>query len=164
MPHTILPFYNVDSRVGGGQGRTMDVMLVQYMLFKVCINGLPHFNKQVGFTPVAPDVSGPGAIFPFTGLYSRELDSWIRAFQMAANQRGYGPLTVDGMINPAPIGSGKRSIGKTGRWYTLQALNTLMAAKSEMPYSQLPLASDLPGVLANDLAVFGLEDYLSTRI
>lgn len=142
----------------------MDVMLVQYMLFKVCINGLPHFNKQVGFTPVAPDVSGPGAIFPFTGLYSRELDSWIRAFQMAANQRGYGPLTVDGMINPAPIGWGKRSIGKTGRWYTLQALNTLMAAKSEMPYSQLPLASDLPGVLANDLAVFGLEDYLSTRI
>ena len=160
MAHTILPFYNVDSRVGGGQGKATDVMLVQYMLFKVCINGQPHFGRPTGFTPVAANVSGPGAIFPFTGVYSRELDAWIRAFQTAANQRGFGPLTTDGMINPAPIGWGKRSIGKTGRWYTLQALNSLLLAKSEMPYSQLPLASDLPAVLAKDLAIFGLEDYL----
>ena len=52
----------------------MDVMLVQYMLFKVCINGLPHFNKQVGFTPVAPDVSGRAPYSP-SRAYTRE--NWI---------------------------------------------------------------------------------------
>ena len=164
MPHTILPFYNVDSPVGGGKGRPMDVMLVQYMLFKVCINGSPHFGKSTMFTPIAPPGSGPAAVFPFTGIYTRELDDWIRMFQERANQRGLGPLTVDGKINPAPIGWGKRSVGKTGKWYTMQALNLLMLQKAQIPYSELPSATDLPSALANDLKVFCLEDFLSTKI
>ena len=166
MPHTILPFYNVDSQVGGGKGRPMDVMLVQYMLFKVCINGSPHFGKATMFTPTSPsNASGPGAIFPFTGIYTRELDDWIKMFQERANQRGFGPLTVDGKINPAPVGWGKHSVGKTGKWYTMQALNLLMLHKAQIPYSQFPIAAtDLPSMLAKDLATFGIEDHLNTKI
>lgn len=161
MPHQILPFYNVTSRVGGGTGRSLDVMLVQYLLFKVCINGSPHFEKPTMFTPMAPGGLGPAAIFPFSGRYTAELDQWIRTFQETANSRGFGPLTVDGKINPAPVGWGRRSIGKGGRWYTMQALNWLLIQKATIPWSELPEASDLPSALSDELRLMGLEDYMS---
>ena len=164
MAHSILPFYNVTRPVGRGRGDKLDVMLVQYMLFKVCINPRPHFAKSFKFTPTAPeDVSGAGAIFPYDGVYTPELDKWIANFQYHATKRGYGPLTVDGVISPAPVGWGKLSIGRTNRWYTMQALNVLMLEKSERPYAELPSLDDLPPVLGQELKIFGLEDYLKVR-
>lgn len=161
MPHQILPFYNVTSRVGGGSGRSLDVMLVQYFLFKVCINGTPHFEKSTLFTPMAPRGLGPEAIFPYTGRYTPQLDQWIGTFQVTANSRGFGPLTVDGRINPAPIGWGRRSIGKGGKWYTMQALNLLLMQKATIPWGDLAQASDLPSALSDELNLIRLEDYMS---
>lgn len=110
---------------------------------------------------MGPRGLGPEAIFPFSGIYTRDLDKWIGTFQTVANQRGFGPLTVDGMINPAPVGWGKRSIGKTGRWYTMQALNLIVLQKATIPWRGLPDASDLPGALADELKLVGLEDYMA---
>jgi len=162
MTHSILPFYNVTSAVGKGKGNRTDVMLVQYMLFKVCINPRPHFAKSFNFGPTAPPgiIGGAEAIFPHTGTYSTELDKWIANFQSTANQRGYGPLTVDGVVSPAPVGWGRQSIGRTNRWYTMQALNVLMLEKSERPYSQLPDLDDVPAELGGELKLFALNDFL----
>ena len=125
MAFKIAPFYNIHNSVGRGAGGSgSDVMLVQYMLFHVCVMPDPHFRSNRGeWTPVAPAGLGPGAIYPFTGLYTTELDQWISAFQEAANSRGMGVLTVDGRINRAPVGWGKHIKLTSGRWYTIQALN-----------------------------------------
>jgi hypothetical protein len=161
MAFKIAPFYNVQNSVGRGVGGSgSDVMLVQYMLFHVCIQPNPHFSNNRGeWTPVAPAGAGPGAIFPFDGIYRPELDDWIAVFQGAANRRGMGQLTIDGRINRAPVGWGKRSKQRAGRWFTIQALNELMWRFSEKPYSDLPNLSDIPGQLKTDLTRFDIPDF-----
>lgn len=158
MAFKIAPFYNVTNSVGRGvRGSGTDVMLVQYMLFHVCIMPDPHFrNNRDEWTPVAPAGAGPAAIFPFTGVYTPELDDWIAVFQDAANRRGMGTLTVDGRINRASVGWGKGSKQGTGRWFTIQALNELMWRFSEKPYSELPNLSDVPAQLKEDLSRFDI--------
>jgi hypothetical protein len=161
MAFTIVPFYNVQSPVGrgvGGQGT--DVMLVQYMLFHVCIQRRPHFTRNIGiFPPTAPPGIGPAAIFPFDGIYRPDLDKWITTFQSTATARGYGPLVVDGRIDRASVGWGKKSSGKAGGWRTIQALNLLMYQTCEVPYTQLPDLSDVPGALASELKRVMLPDW-----
>jgi len=159
MAFTIVPFYNVDSTVGGGSGLKTDVMLVQYMLFHVCIMQIPHFGRNLGrFGPTAPAGIGPDAIFPFTGLYTPDLDKWILNFQQHANRKGYGPLTTDGRVNRAPVGWGKNGGGSAGHWYTIQALNLLMYETSEGSYSDLPTLSDVPAELKKELRLVELPD------
>jgi hypothetical protein len=137
-------------------------MLVQYMLFKVCIQPRPFFTRNVGiFGPTMPsDVNDALAIFPYSGKYSPDLDKWIRNFQASANASRYGPLTVDGRINRAPVGWGKKSMGATGgHWYTIQALNLLMFQMCEGPYSELPRLSDVPAQLAQELQLVVLPEW-----
>jgi len=161
MAITMAPFYNVNARVGpGGANNPTDVMLVQYMLFTICIQPRPHWDKQSNiFTPTAPDC-GPGAIFPYTGVYAPELERWIRNFQETANQRGYGPLTVDGRVDPAPVGWGKPSGGGGPKWYTLQALNRLLYAFNPDSFANFPNLSDVPGPLA---AALNSAQFISVR-
>ena len=155
MAFKIAPFYNVSSSVGRGAGGiTSDVMLVQYMLFHVCIMPDPHFRRNGGWgSPVAPAGFGPAAIYPFTGVYTTDLDQWIVAFQEAANSRGMGVLAVDGRINRASVGWGRDSKQTSGRWSTIQALNELMYRFCEKPYSELPDLSDVPPQLRDSLKI-----------
>lgn len=158
---TIVPFYNVQAPVGrGAGGATTDVMLVQYMLFHVCVQSSPHFGRNAGvFGPTSPPGIGPRALFPFTGIYTPELDEWILTFQRSANSRGYGRLVEDGKISRAPVGWGKRSKHRDSKWYTLQALNYIMYQKCEQPYTRLPDLSDIPAPLASDLKVVMTPEY-----
>ncbi len=161
MAMTIAPFYNVQEAVGrGAGGYATDIMLVQYMLFKICINPRPYFDRNLGtFGPVLSGPNGGRALFPYTGVYSPDLDQWIMAFQKAANERGYGPLVADGKINRAPVGWGKRGSGSGGRWYTIQAMNLIMYRTAVQPYSSLPDLSDVPGALADELRRVVLPDW-----
>lgn len=153
MGITIAPFYNVTQAVGrGARGYSTDIMLVQYMLFKICINPRPHFDRNIGtFGPVLTGPNGGRCLFPFTGEYSTDLDEWIAAFQQAANQRGFGPLVVDGKINRAPIGWGKSSRGTGGQWYTIQAMNLILFQTMQQPYTVFPDLSDVPAALSTEL-------------
>lgn len=152
MAITMAPFYNVNAAVGKGcQNYRTDVMLVQYMLFYICIQSRPHWDENHSFwTPNAPPL-GPQAIFPFTGDYNPELDAWIRDFQETANERGFGPLTVDGRINRAPVGWGRPSKLGVGHWYTLQAMNRVLYGCSPRSFANLPQLSDVPAPLSADL-------------
>jgi hypothetical protein len=127
------------------------------MLFHVCLQRNPNFTRNLGaFPTTAPAAIGPRAIFPFNGQYTPELDKWIETFQQTANTQGYGPLTVDGRVSPAPVGWGKKAKG--GGWYTIQALNLLMFKTCEQRYSALPDLSDIPRQLAGDLKLIVLPD------
>jgi hypothetical protein len=162
MALTVVPFYTIQSPVGLGSGFGTDVMLVQYMLFHVCVQPIPFFGRNLGlFGPTAPAV-GPAAIFAFTGVYTPELDQWILTFQQTANQRGFGPLTEDGQINPAPVGWGQKPHVSGAHWYTIQALNLLMYQRYERPYTELPTFSDVPAALAKDLTLVMLPDSFSS--
>lgn len=112
MAITMAPFYNVQGSVGsGGTNSRSDVMLVQYMLWHICIQTRPNWDRNYVWTPFDPDgVHGPRAIFPCDGKYTSDLDKWIRCFQQTANERGMGPLTVDGRVNRAPVGWGTRQV------------------------------------------------------
>ena len=159
MALTVVPFYTVQSAVGRGRGIGTDVMLVQYMLFHVCLQSRPFFTRNPGLFPsTAPRSVGPAAIFPFNGVYTPELDKWIMTFQQTANERGFGPLTVDGQINPPSVGWGRKPHVSGGHWYTIQALNILMYQKCERPYTELPNLSDVPAALAKDLTIVMLPD------
>ena len=159
MAIVIAPFYNVQYAVGKGLSNfSTDVMLVQYFLFHICVNPVPHWTGNRGnWTPVLL-LSGPGAIFPFNGVYTPELSDWIAVFQRAANERGLGPLTVDGRVNRAPVGWGKKSSGKA-TWYTLQAMNFLMWRFNDKAFASLGNVSDIPGALAKDLNGIQFSDY-----
>jgi hypothetical protein len=152
MAITMAPFYNVNSAVGPAcQNFASDVMLVQYMLFHICVQPVPHWDKQHNvWTPNSPGI-GPQAIFPYTGIYTPELERWIGNFQLTANERGYGPLKVDGRINRAPVGWGRPSKAIGAHWYTLQAMNRLLYQFNADSFANLPNLSDLPASLAADL-------------
>lgn len=153
MAITMAPFYNVQGSVGsGGTNSRSDVMLVQYMLWHICIQTRPNWDRNYVWTPFDPDgVHGPRAIFPCDGKYTSDLDKWIRCFQQTANERGMGPLTVDGRVNRAPVGWGKPSKLGPGKWYTLQAMNRLMYAMNADSFARLPQLDDVPPELKNDL-------------
>ena len=162
MPFTIAPFYNVQYTVGrGGTNYPTDVMLVQYMIWKTCVQSSPYFGRNDGiFAPYPvypPDVDNTDAIQNFDGFYTPELGDWIEAFQLAANQRGFGTLTVDGRVARAPVGWGKNA--RAGVWYTIQALNLLMFRQSEQPYANLPDLSDVPVPMGDQLKLIVVEDW-----
>ncbi len=123
----------------------------------MCTNS-PHFNRNPGaWTPVIAN-AGLAAIFPYNGIYTKDLDKWIEVFQYEANKRGNGPLTVDGRINQAPVGWGN-SKKKAGTWYTIQALNLLTWRFCEVPYSNLHTLSDLPGMLKSEFSRFEFANF-----
>ena len=161
MAMTIVPFYNVTAAVGRGVGGySTDIMLVQYMLFKICINPRPHFDRNLGlFGPVLSGPNGGRCLFPFTGAYSTDLDEWIMAFQRAANERGYGQLVVDGKINRAPVGWGQHSGGGHRSWYTIQAMNLIMYRTIVPPYVDFPNLSDMPAALGTELSRVALPEW-----
>ena len=116
MAHTIAMFYNVDLSVGkGGANSSTDVMLVQYMLFHIMVQPIPNWVGQ--FLPGFPDNPasgiGPPALFPHNGIYTPQLDDWITTFQGDCNAIGFGPLTVDGRVNPSSTQLGKTVLGKS---------------------------------------------------
>lgn len=79
MAITMAPFYNVQGSVGsGGTNSRSDVMLVQYMLWHICIQTRPNWDRNYVWTPFDPDgVHGPQAIFPCEGS---TLLIWINGF------------------------------------------------------------------------------------
>lgn len=161
MAFTIAPFYNVQSSVGRGVGGSRtDVMLVQYMLFHACVQRRPHFARNIGiFPPTAPPGMGAAALFPFDGVYRPDLDQWISTFQAQANAEGYGALVVDGRIDRANVGWGRKSSETAARWRTIQALNLILFRTCELPYDQLPNLSDLPAALAGELKRVVLPEF-----
>jgi hypothetical protein len=159
MAFTVAAFFNVQGSVGrNGHNSETDVMLVQYMLFHACIQSVPNFTRNIGNFPVNSPGIGPGAIFPTNGVYTSELDEWIRSFQRTANQSGLGPLTEDGRVDRAPVGWGKGS-SAAGTWYTIQALNYVLFTKAERPYSTLADFSDVPPRLAQELKLVVLPGW-----
>lgn len=82
--------YNVDASVGRyGANRTIDVMMVQYMLSRIGKSqGLPLPPPK---TPIVPD-----------GKPGPALEEWIFWFQKAVKQVG-NPVVVDGRIDPMPV-------------------------------------------------------------
>jgi len=144
-----------------GRNDRIDVMLVQYMLFKLLINPRPNFEprphhgpfsslslSQLGSFDNTGD-TGASALFPIRGIYQPALDDWIRAFQASCNRLSLGPLVTDGRVDPGPVGWGPRARGQ--RWKTIHALNTAMENRCAVPYAQLPDLPDVPADLRDTL-------------
>ena len=154
MARTVAMFYNVDLSVGkGGANSPTDVMLVQYMLWHICIQPRPNWEGQsLSVFPDNPPNTGPEALFPHNGVYTKKLDDWIAMFQRDCSEMGhpYGPLTVDGRINRAPIDWGRPSSGRR-TWYTIQAMNLAMITMNNQSFLRLPNLSDVPAPLSSSL-------------
>jgi len=159
MALTIAPFYNVQQVVGqGGSNLRSDVMLVQYMLFHICVSPTPHWDANHGSFSLLLLSKGPGALFPFTGEFTPDLAEWIAVFQDHGTRRGEGPMSIDGRINRAPVGWGKPMAARSG-WYTIQAMNRLMWRFNSRSFAVLPTLSDVPPALAADLSRVQFTDF-----
>lgn len=165
MAITIAPFYNVQYAVGPGQSNMRsDVMLVQYMLFNICVGRSSNWTGGTdllgGSVLIGETPSGRGAdgIFPFDGRWTPRTSEWISAFQWACNQRGLGPLTVDGKINRAKVGWGKPGPASSG-WYTIQVMNRALLTLNGENFARLPTLSDLPAELRTDLGRVQFSHY-----
>lgn len=165
MAITIAPFYNVQYAVGPGQSNSRsDVLLVQYMLFNICVNrsgpwsgGHDLLGGSI-LIPESPNGRGADGIFPYDGRWTPRTSEWISAFQWTCNQRGLGMLTVDGKINRAKVGWGKPG-APSGGWYTIQAMNRVLMTINPDSFSRLPTLGDLPGDLRADLGRFQFSHY-----
>jgi hypothetical protein len=147
------PFYNVHANVGPSTALMQaDVQLVQYFLFFICIGSSPTWPggfSQFGVTAPA-GVDGANALFPFTGKFTPDLGKWIRHFQVVANARGFGPLTVDGAVNHAKTSWGHPPVPNAG-WFTIQAMNHLMFLKNQKAFVNLVDVDDLPPAVKKDI-------------
>jgi hypothetical protein len=148
------PFYNVSGKVGPSSAEFRnDVLLVQYFLFFIMIGSSatwPGGFSQFGVT--APAGAGPDALFPFTGKFTPGLSVWIRHFQITANARGFGPLTVDGAVNRARTSWGLPVVANPG-FFTIQSMNHIMWLKNTRAFNNLAAESDLPPELKKDFTL-----------
>ncbi|PWR20743.1 hypothetical protein DES42_107191 [Zavarzinia compransoris] len=168
MAIAIAPFYNVQYAVGPGKPNVdTDVMLVQYMLFTICVSTGPCWmgsnpNPIGGSVLIGPTAGGKGGdgIYPVDGKFTSRTSDWIKAFQSVANQRSLGPLTVDGIVNRAPIGWGKPQAKKTGGWYTIQALNRCLQVMNGRTFRNfVEKATDAPAALRERLGFVDFSFY-----
>ena len=169
MP-TVHAFFNVSSSVGKhGANIDLDVMLVQYMLWNIMVQGALHFTILRAWKNILPTEIigtefqglGPEAIYPVDGVYQKELDTWVLSFQIIANHQGFGPLIQDSRVDPSPIGWGLKSRSKTVPWRTIQALNLVLSRKCNKNayfYSNLPNFSDVPPALRQHSLLVQLPD------
>jgi len=136
------PYYDVMDNVGPGcPNYISDVQLVQYFLFT--ITTLNPWNVPAVFAPFTPpSVFGQAALYPYSGVYTPELSDWIRGFQAAANQQGFGPLIVDGKVNAANRLWGRRNV--SNRWYTILAMNDVLFRADKTRFLHLPNDPSLP--------------------
>lgn len=165
MPLRTMPFYTVTNSVGrGGANGRLDVMLVQYFLFKLW-QGNPHFTRT-NVNIYLPQESGysfnVGCLFPFNGNYSKDLDHFIHFFQRWCNHMGWGPLVEDGRIDVGEVGWGPRMRGRPHRWRTINALNYIASRRCDEPWERLMQLSDFPGELKTDMR-FSMYDTAHVR-
>lgn len=162
MARTVKPFYNISRPVGRGVGGlSTDVMLIQYMLWHILVQHRPDFaNGRYGVLPRERGLDvGPAAIDPVNGVYTPDLDTWILLFQKVSNEKGLGPLTEDGRVDPSRVGWGQGSRGTAVGWNTMQALNFALQQQCTLrPYGELPGFSRVPESLASELRVVQLPD------
>lgn len=150
-------YYDVFAHVGPScPNYVPDVQLVQFFLFTM--TSANAWNVPAVLMPfIPPGVTGQSALYPHTGIYTPELSQWIRAFQAAANDQGFGPLIVDGKVNPANKLWGRRNV--SSHWYTILAMNEVLIRANKPRFLDLPNDASLPPQLRSDLQGFVLYSY-----
>jgi len=132
------PFvYNVSYKVGYvGYNCRDDVLLVQYFLKKIW--------ERSSARP-------PGGVMKVDGWMGPITDRWIREFQSGATMT---PPTSDAMVHDGIVdrATGGASSTEAGQTWTIMGLNFSFRNRYPELYDILPLAPDLPPLLAYALA------------
>jgi hypothetical protein len=145
MAGRIISMYELGGSVGErGNNFTNDVMLIKYFLFVIFFNGAFQ-------TPFQIDDAGvkPSALQPINGVFTPDLISWIRMFQRQVNQRGAGPVVVDGRIDPGGAAWGLRK-GRSPAFKTIMALNQALVNSNRDVFERLT-DPNMPGALRSVL-------------
>lgn len=145
MAGRIICMYELGGSVGErGNNFPNDVMLIKYLLFVV-------FFSSPFQTPFQIDDGGAkaSALQPINGVFTPDLIPWIRMFQRQANQRGAGPLIVDGRIDPGGAAWGLRK-GRSTAFRTIMALNQALVNSNRDVFERLT-DPNMPGALRSVL-------------
>jgi hypothetical protein len=152
MPHTVVAMYDLDGSVGrGGSNSPPDVMLVQFFLSAMALDS--GWNTASFFSNNFVLASGPGPIYPINGMYQPALADWIASFQDQANRdSAFGPLIVDGRVDPAETGWFRRHHPPHRR--TIQVMNHILFISNRTRFERLDSDPWAPAALQAALRTF----------
>ncbi len=174
MAYIVAPFYDVSADVGQSRlNYQTDVMLVQYFLYYTFVNSgvspwpvarVGNFHMQG--SPAALTRSGGGsevarALFPFDGIFRAGLTEWIGTFQENANEIGWGPIVVDGVVVHGGVGWGQNDTDAR-KWTTIRAFNHSFFLRDKDRFLALSTDIALPPSVKKDLQLVTSSD-LSRR-
>jgi hypothetical protein len=152
MPHTVVAMYDVDNAVGRfAPNLSIDVMLVQFFLSTMALN--PVWNTMSYFSNDFVLPSGPAPIFPINGVFQPALADWIASFQtQATRSSAFGPLIVDGRVDPANTGWFRPHHPPHRR--TIQVMNHILLIADRSRFERLDSDPWMPGALQTALRTF----------